>query len=148
MLLTQKHVLPLACIFFDWFLRSNIFLVVLYEHSECCFRWRGLMYEVRQTWFVGGLGPPPPHPPPIARRLFIGFQNLHCSKSNFQHSKLKFEWPFRYNKCVSWWNWVFKIKITSSNFSIRKTNKFFSNIIFLLMTSFIKWSLSITISLP
>ena len=26
---TEKHVLPLGCIFFNWFLRSNIFLVVI-----------------------------------------------------------------------------------------------------------------------
>ena len=106
----KKHVLPLTCSFFNWFLVSTIYLVVITAVSNRCFEWRGLMYEEGGTWFVGGLGPPPPHPPPIARRLFIGFQNVPCSKSNFQRSKLQFEWPFYYNKCVSWLNWVFKIK--------------------------------------
>ena len=59
----------------------------------------------------GGLGPPPPHPPPIARRLFIGFQNLPQPKSHFQRPKLKFKWPFCYKKYVSQQNYVFKIKL-------------------------------------
>ena len=108
---TKKHVLPLTCSFFNWFLVSNIYLVVITAVSNRCFEWRGLMYEEGGTWFVGGLGPPPPHPPPIARRLFIGFQNVPCSKSNFQRSKLKFQWLLSYKKSVSLQNWVFKIKL-------------------------------------
>ena len=109
--LVQKTCLTSSVQFFQLIFDVKYFFGGVCEHSGRCFEWRGLMYGERGTWFVGGLGPPPPHPPPVTRRLFIGFQNLRCSKANFQRSKLKFEWPFSYKKCVSWQNWVFKIKL-------------------------------------
>ena len=89
--LVQKTRLTSSVQFFQLIFRVKYFFGGVCEHSNLCFEWRGLMYGEGGTWFVGGLGPPPPHPPPIARRLFIGFQNVPCSKSNFQRSKLQFE---------------------------------------------------------
>ena len=102
--LVQKTRLTSRVQFFKLIFKVKYFFGGICERLKCCFEWRGLMYEEGGTWFVGGLGPPPPHPPPIARRLFIGFQNLPQPKSHFQRPKLKCQWPFCYNKCVSWQN--------------------------------------------
>ena len=113
-ILDTKARLTSSLHFFTLIFEVKYFFGGVCQHSEFCFEWCGLMYEEgmgKGNMICGGLGPPPPHPPPIARRLFIGFQNHHCSKSNFQRSKLKFQWPFSYKKCVWWQNSVFKIKL-------------------------------------
>ena len=69
----KKHVLPLACIFWNDFLCRECTMRLCLRVPNCCFGWRGFVYVVRHLRGGEGLGPPPPHPPPSARCLFIGF---------------------------------------------------------------------------
>ena len=43
----KKHVLPLACIFFNWFLRANLFTSVLSDQGDFDLDWCKLCIEVQ-----------------------------------------------------------------------------------------------------
>ena len=64
----------------------------------------------------GGLGPPPPHPPPSARLLFIGFQKWPSTKINF--------WAFKIHICLTI---CFTKHNTTSNYQQSNCNFCWSN---------------------
>ena len=83
----QKTRLTSSLHFFQLIFEVKYFFGGHHERLNRCFEWRGLMHDagkgMREHSLWGGLGPPPPHPPPIARRLFILFWGVLCDFSPF-----------------------------------------------------------------
>ena len=90
----QKTRLTSSLHFFQLIFEVKYFFGGHHKRLNRCFDWRGLMHEAGKGMgniVCGGLGPPPPHPPPSARCLFIGFQNLTQPKCHFERLKLQFQ---------------------------------------------------------